>query len=48
MCLNMPGKQSAADRWQIGRGITDGALQGIGVSEAWKLASESAGTNTPS
>lgn len=35
MRLNMPGKQSAADRRQIGHGITDGALQGIGVSEAW-------------
>lgn len=45
--FNMPGKRSAADYTQIGHGITDGALQGTDVSEAWKLASESAVNYTP-
>lgn len=45
--LNMPGKRSAADYTQIGHGITDGALQGMDVSQAWKLASESAMNYTP-
>lgn len=40
-------EQSAADRTQIGHGIRDGALQGADVSEAWKLASESAVNSSP-
>ena len=47
MHFNMLGKQSAADYTQIGHGITDGALQGMDVSQAWKLASDSAVRYTP-
>lgn len=47
MHFNMLGKRSAADYTQIGHGITDGALQGMDVSKAWKLASESAVNYTP-
>lgn len=36
-----------SDFTQIGHGITDGALQGMDVSEAWKLASDSAVNYTP-
>lgn len=47
MQLNVAGERSAADYTQIGHGITDGALQGMNVSEAWKLASDSAVNYTP-
>lgn len=47
MQFSIPGKRSAADYTQIGHGITDGALQGMDVSEAWKLASKSAVNYTP-
>lgn len=47
MQFNMPGKRSAADYTQIGHGITDGALRGMDVSEAWKLANKSAVNYTP-
>lgn len=47
MQFNMLCKWSAADYTQIGHGITDGALQGMDVSKAWKLARDSAVNYTP-
>lgn len=40
--FNMLGKQSAAEFTQLGHCTTDGVLQGMDQSWAWKLASESA------